>query len=184
MRIKAVIKDYPIVVTASIAVFVSAHWLLYDTVSLFPDVARAMARFQGAWSIYLGFAGVVAILAGFTGVVIVFAMTPGNERLSRLRHEGGSRLEANWVSPVATCFLAAFGSVLCAILWVADFGLLAWWIFEFVAILGAASTVRLMWLLRSLLKVVRSEDSERSKCSVPTAVSLNEVMARKDTVER
>ena len=59
------LKDYPPLATVALAAAVVLHWLLYDAVSLFPDVAGRMAHSDQSWSVYLGFAGIIPIIAGF-----------------------------------------------------------------------------------------------------------------------
>ena len=110
------LKDYPLFGSLLLAVAVILHRLAYHTVSIFPDVARSMVDFDQAWSVYLGFAGIVAISAGFAGVIAVFALGSPSASFSRMRYQGGERLSANWLSPVATSLVAALGSALCAVI--------------------------------------------------------------------
>src|SRR4051812_8410194 len=107
-RAWGVLKDYPLAVSGLLCAGVGIHLLLYPVVHVLPDIPGEMANSAQAWSIYLGFAGVVAITAGFTGVVVVFALSSTSDRFVRLRHLAGERLEANWVSPIATALTAAF----------------------------------------------------------------------------
>lgn len=167
-------KDYPGLTTLALGVLVVMHLAFYDVGSLLPDVADEMANSNAAWSIYMGFAGVVAISAGFAGVIIIFALGSTSPSFVRMRVKGGKRMEANWVSPVATSLFAAFGCGMCAVLRVADQGLLAWWIFEFLALLAAAAAVRLVWLFRRLVRIV-SEDDRRDEDEKVQARTLAQV---------
>lgn len=152
------LKDYPPLGTLGLAVAVVLHWLLYDAASIFPDVAGAMAAFDQAWEVYLGFAGIVAIIAGFAGVIAVFALGSTSVSFARMRYEGGQRLSANWISPIAASLAAALGSALCAIVAISGRESLAWWIFEFLFLLSVVSALRLTWLFMRLVGVVGQDD--------------------------
>jgi hypothetical protein len=157
-RLVGLYKDHPPLVAVTLMAAIGLHRLLYDTVSIFPDVAHSMASFDQAWSVYLGFAGIVAISAGFAGVIAIFALGSTSSSFSRMRYVGGDRLSANWISPVATSLACALGSALCAVITITGHGALAWWIFEFLFGLSAASAVRLIWLFKRLTRVVGEDD--------------------------
>lgn len=149
--------------TVLLGAIVLAHRGLYDAVSWFPDLPRALATDQSAaMTIYLGFAGIVAIVAGFAGVVVVFALGQDSDRFLKLRLLGGSALRANWSSPIATSFSAAFGSALCALAAVADHGFAAWWLFEFFFLLAVVAATRLVWLFRALAGLVATDDEQEA----------------------
>jgi hypothetical protein len=177
-RLLAVLKDYPLVATAGIGVAVLLHHGLYDVVHLLPDVPGRMGSYSDVASIYVGFAGVVAITAGFTGVVIVFALTSPSERFVRLRHRGGARLEANWISPIATAFAAAFGGVGCAVLAASGHGFAAWWLFEFFFAAAGLSSLRLLWIFRAMIKVTRRDDRESAE-RAEAPLSLRDMQERR-----
>lgn len=157
-KVVGLLKDYPPLGTVALAVVVVLHRLLYNTRSIFPDVAGAMSDFDQAWEIYLGFAGIVAIIAGFAGVIAVFALGSPSASFSRMRYKGGDRLGANWISPIATSLAAALGSAACAMVAIAGQEYLAWWIFEFLFLLSAVSALRLTWLFARLVGVVDEDD--------------------------
>ena len=171
------LKDYPPLATVALAAAVVLHWLLYDAVSLFPDVPGRMAHFDQSWSVYLGFAGIVAIIAGFAWVIAVFALGSPSASFSRLRYRGGDRLGANWLSPIAASLAAALGSALCALIALSGHGLLAWWLFEFLFLLSAISALRLVWLFERLIGVV-GEDDRAAGEQEPKRPSLAEVRQR------
>lgn len=164
-------KDYPPIVTIGLGAAVGAHVVLAHHFHQLRGPVRDLARFDQDWSIYLGYAGVVAVLGGFTGVVVVFAMTPG-QRLARLRVAGGDRLEANWLSPVISSLLAAFGAVLATLLAAGDHGVEAAWLFEFVLLVSVHAAIRMGWLLHTLMIVVRRQDHDGVEGANPPAVSL------------
>ena len=174
MGVMGKLKDYPLLVTVLVAGGVGWHYLGYNTLHWLPDVAGAMADFDEAWQVYLGSAGVVAVTAGFASVVIVFALSATTQPFRILRLRGGRRLEANWVSPTAVCLAAAFGSVICAVIAVAGYGQLAWWLFEFLITLSATSGLRLLWLMRTVVKLVRKDDEmhERTENDEAAAKTL------------
>lgn len=176
-KMVGLLKDYPPLGTVCLAVAVILHWLLYDTVSVFPDVADAMANFDQSWSIYLGFAGIVAIIAGFAGVIAVFALGSTSTSFSRMRFQGGERLSANWISPIATSLAAALGSALCSVIAIAGYGSLAWWTFELLFLLSAVSALRLTWLFMRLIGVV-GEDDRRAHDKPPDRPSLKQIQHR------
>lgn len=162
-RMVGLLKDYPPLGMVCLATAVFLHWLLYDTVSIFPDVADAMSDFDQAWSVYLGFAGIVAITAGFAGVIAIFALGSTSTSFSRMRHQGGARMGANWTSPVANSLAAALGSALCAVVAITGRGELAWWLFEFLFLIAVMSALRLIWLFKRLIGVVAEDDRKASE---------------------
>lgn len=172
------VKNHPPLGTALILIAVLLHRTLYYVVPLpLPDVVAATENSpDAALATFLGFAAVVAILAGFAGVVIVFALSAGSERFVLLRHGGADRLEANWVSPVATSFAAAFGCLGCAVLSMTSHPAWAWWLFEFLLLISALASARLMWLLRRLVVLVREDDSSRVRDGLKVnLVDLNDI---------
>lgn len=155
------VKDRPLAGAVLVVAGVGIHRALYGTVSLLPDVPKAVADATTiAVPIYLAFAGVVAIVAGFAGVVVVFALGQHTENFVILRRRGGRQLRANWSSPIATSFVAAFGCVATALLAVAGHGFAAWWIFEALFLLAATAAARLVWLFRGLATIVDSHDAD------------------------
>lgn len=170
----ALLKDHPPLATAVLAILVAAHWLLYDVISVFPDLAASMASFDESWSVYMGFAGIVAIIAGFAGVTAIFALGSTSTSFARLRHRGGDRLSANWLSPIGTALAAALGCAFCAVLAISGHGLLAWWLFEFLFLLSAISAVRLVWLFRRIIGVVGEDDRDTAE-ETPNRPSLTQI---------
>lgn len=169
------VKDYPAAVSGLVAAVVALHWGLYDQVHVFPDVEDGMAEFADAWQIYLGFAGVVAVTAGFASVVIVFALSATSKPFQTLRLRGGDRLASNWISPTAVCLGAAFGSVVCSVLAGTGHGVVAYWAFEFLLLLSATSGLRLLWLMRTIIRLVRRDD-EASVAQEPAEKSLADIL--------
>lgn len=160
MGLKAIAKDYPPAATVAAGVLVALHAFAASRWSLVPNASHAMGASPNAWQIYLGFAGVVAISAGFAGVILVFALEQSDDRFRRLRRLGGTRLMANWFSPVRVSLVAAFASVGCAVAASIGHGIIAWWVFEYVLVWSALSAGRLFWLLRILTRVVAAVDSD------------------------
>lgn len=176
-KMVGLVKDYPPLGTVCLAAAVLAHWLLYDSLSIFPDVAGAMSGFDQSWSVYLGFAGIVAIIAGFAGVIAVFALGSTSSSFARMRHQGGDRLGANWISPIATSLVAALGSALCAIVAISGHSSFAWWVFEFLFLLSAVAALRLTWLFMRLIGVV-GEDDRRADEEPAERPSLKQIQQR------
>lgn len=176
MNIKTVIKDYPIAVTAGILGGVSVHVLLNNKWGKIPDLAEKLPGSNHAWELYIGFAGVAGMLAGFAGVVLVFAMTTGSRRFARMRIRGGGRLEANWLSPLLSSFLAAFVSLAAAAADLLGHGAQAAWAFEFVFLVSIHAAMRMCWVLRKLMTATRRQDEEDAR---PKPVALSDLVAKR-----
>ena len=170
MGAKALIQDRPAAATAMIWAAVAVHAWAAHQWSAIPDLLK-LATTKDAGGLYLGIAGIATMLAGFSGVILVFAMMQGVRRFSRLRISGGRRLEANWISPVASSFAASFGAGAAAVCFFLGHQTIAVWVFEGVATMAVHAAVRMLWLLRGLITAVRLEDQDEVRHFEPVDVA-------------
>lgn len=157
--IVAITQDRPWLITLLTFLFVAIHLILVHF-KIWPDTwAPLLSSADKGISIYLGAASSAAIVAGFAGVVVVFGLTASGEKFRYLRLEAGKSLGSNWTSSSVSGFSAA-GISLAAALSTAT-GLFFWspWLLEWSLLLLLHGTVRIIWLLRVLMRIVAAQDA-------------------------
>jgi hypothetical protein len=159
-KLLVIAEDHPgrvnLVLTCLVAAqaFVAHFWLH----GLSPGRALTRSASVGNASVlFLGGATVAAMVAGFAGVVVVFALSSTSDRVQVFRRAGGRRLLSNWTSPVSVAFLAAALSLAASYLCLVHARGWAWW-FELSLLYLTHGAVRLLWLLRTLARIVASDD--------------------------
>lgn len=155
------VQDHPLVVTSAMAILVAAHALLTGFAAM-PNVWVALmdpARADPIASLCLGIAGSSSLVGGFAGVIIIFGLDSGSSRFRMFRARGGKALQANWISTMSSAF-AAVGLCLIAALFSTAKELIAVpWLIEMALGLLVHATVRMIWLMRRLMHLVKLEDA-------------------------
>ncbi|WP_455834121.1 hypothetical protein [Pseudarthrobacter siccitolerans] len=156
-----ILRDHPIYVSGSFGVLVMAHAYL-SLHGLIPNIWVGVLAKEASVSVtlFLGTAAAAAILAGFAGVVVVFGLTAEGERFRAFRVTSGVRLRSNWTSTSLAGFTAAGLSLASSICTVNGPVWLAPWLFELSLLLMFHGALRTVWILRSLVTVVRNQDLE------------------------
>lgn len=164
-KIVGIVQDHPIVITISAFVLVLVH-LILALVGAIPNPWLSLQGTKDAGiAIYLGAASAAAIVAGFAGVVVIFGLTANSSRFRELRLKSGDSLSRNWTSASVSGFAAAGLSLFAAILAGLQFQIASPWIFEWSILLLVHGTLRIMWLLRSLMTVVATDDAAAERKS-------------------
>jgi hypothetical protein len=164
-KLVGLIQDRPLVVTLSAFGLVLLH-LALACLGIISNPWQALQdAADSGIAIYLGAASAAAIVAGFAGVVVVFGLTANSSRFRELRLKSGESLNKNWTSASVSGFAAAGLSLFAAILAGLQFQAASPWIFEWSILLLVHGTLRIIWLLRSLMKVVASDDAAADRQS-------------------
>ncbi|MBT2536287.1 hypothetical protein [Arthrobacter sp. ISL-69] len=155
------IQDRPAVLSGLAPVLVLMHAIL-TRFALLPDVWSGLvtAERPDALALYLGVAGSSSLVAGFSGVVIVFGLTAGGSRFQLFRARSGQALRSNWISTMAASFAAAGLSLAAAVANFVGAQWLAPWIVELALLLLLHSALRLLWLMKRLMNLVKTNDAE------------------------
>lgn len=155
------IQDQPAKLSVIATILVLAHAVLTHF-GLVPAIWAGLidAERQDALALYLGVAGSASLVAGFSGVVIVFGLTAGGTRFQVFRARSGQALRSNWISTMAASFAAAGLSLAAAVSNFIGAQSLAPWIVELALLLLFHSALRLLWLMKRLMNLVKSNDAE------------------------
>lgn len=164
LRIKGWIQDWPWLVNGIGAIVLAAYW---SATWKWPTVSGARALDKATTSdnimfLNLGVATLAAMVAGFSGVVVIFGLSGDSERFRRLRESGGDRLEANWTSVIAVAFGGAFLAVVCAGLAIGGLVQVSLWLGFYALLLAGHGSLRLVWLLQKLARIVRGDDQDHA----------------------
>ncbi|MFJ3027979.1 hypothetical protein ACIPEQ_03975 [Curtobacterium sp. NPDC087080] len=161
MRSQLNVVDHPILVDGALLVLVLAHAVLTWLTPL-PDIWEPLVQFDAGVqsALYLGFFGAAALVSSFAGVVIIFGLTPQSIRWQRFRVEAGESLARNWTSTSASGFIGAGLALAAGVAALSGGAWLAPWLFELGIGLVAHSSVRLIFLMRKLVDVIRGDDVE------------------------
>lgn len=170
IKLRAVVRDWPGVVTSVLAGVVLIHavgakyfewpWMLKSFIT---EAGESTVDPAVAGAAYLGLSAVAAISAGFAGVIIVFGLTSESQIFRDFRRKSGDRLSANWTSVIASAFLSSAFSISAALTQLTDHPFIANMLFELGALLLIHSSVRSVWVLRLLLRLVMADDIKRNK---------------------
>ena len=151
--------DHPWMVNAGVLVVVACH-AVATQLSWIPNVWSTFLASQSAnqSDLYLGFVGIAGIVAAVAGIVVVFGLTSTSLRFREFRVQGGQSLARNWSSTTASGLVAAGFAFLAS---VAAYTGIAWagpWLLETAILLTAHASVRLIWLLRGMINIIRADD--------------------------
>lgn len=159
----AILQDHPWVATLFSFVLVVAHFLFVHF-EVWPDAwAPLLASPDKGMAIYLGAASASAIVAGFAGVVVVFGLTATGEKFRTLRLDAGRSLGSNWTSSSVSGFSSAGIALGASITTATGFYFWSPWMLELSLLLLLHGTVRIIWLLRLLMKIVAAQDASEAK---------------------
>lgn len=167
-RLTGYLQDHPIIVSALAILLVGAHILFVLTELIGNTWEPLTISSDKGIAIYLGAASAASIVAGFAGVVVVFGLTASGDRFRQLRIQGSRSLARNWTSASVSGFTAAGISLGAAVLAGIGMEVVSPWLFEWSMLLLLHGTIRIIWLLRSLMKVVQAEDFSADRESSKT----------------
>lgn len=155
------IQDRPAVLSGIATVLVLGHAVLTHF-GLVTDIWTGLVNAErpDALALYLGVAGSASLIAGFSGVVIVFGLTAGGSRFQLFRARSGHALRSNWISTMAASFAAAGLSLAAAVANFIGAQSVAPWIVELALLLLFHSALRLLWLMKRLMNLVKTNDAE------------------------
>lgn len=157
-------RDFPRLTSTVLGVVVIGHLFLarrLDALDL-PGQLLAASTPEALLAIALGVAGLAALVGGFAGVVIVFGVGTEHPRFRLLRQRGGGPLAANWISVVVDALLSAFMAITAAVTIAAGQGRAGLWLAEVALLLAAHGSIRLVWLLSQLVRVVGAHDADEA----------------------
>lgn len=152
-------QDHPWSVNIMLVVLVALH-AVPSVPGWIPNVWVTLGSVDAALasSVYLGFLGAASIVAGFAGVVVIFGLSGESAKFRQFRLVGGEALAQNWISTIASGFLAAGLSLVAALLAIGGVGELSPWLFELAILLLVHGTIRLVWLMKGLVGTVAADD--------------------------
>ena len=161
MRLIGKLKDKPSLVTCLIIIMVALQAVLVKLGA--PDILLSLQEAKGANDLYLAMLSVAALQASFAGVVVVFGLSTQPQAFRNLRVKAGSALVDNWMSISYSGFLSAGCALIATLANMMEYGQLAPWFFEVSVLFCVHGVVRLLWLLKQLIKVVRDVDSKEAQ---------------------
>ncbi|MFD2341398.1 hypothetical protein FGG90_07335 [Clavibacter tessellarius] len=121
--------------------------------------------------VYLGFLGTAAIVSGLAGVVVIFGLTATGDKFRRFRIGGGKSLARNWTSTTSSGLYAAGLSLVASIFAYTPVLYVAPWLLEAAVLLALHASVRLLWLLRAMVGIVRADDAVQLREQKKTPLS-------------
>lgn len=163
IRCSAFIKDDPGKVNLALCVIVLLHWLL-DALPDFPHIWHGLieASVDQQSSIFLAILSVSAMVAGFAGVVVVFGLSTV-DILRKLRASAGKALTRNWISVSNAGFLGTGLALIAVLVLYSPLKHAAVWFFELAILICLNGILRLLWLLKSLIKLVQADDIKKEQ---------------------
>lgn len=161
MRLIGKLKDKPSLVTYLIIIVVGLQAVLVKFGV--PNVLLPLQGADGVNDLYLAMLSVAALQASFAGVVVVFGLSTQPQAFRNLRVKAGSALVDNWMSISYSGFLSAGCALVSALTNMMKCEQLAPWFFEVSVLFCVHGVVRLLWLLKQLIKVVRDVDSKEAQ---------------------
>lgn len=153
-------RDQPFRLDAGLLALVVVHGLATQF-RLIPNLWEGLAFADpqtDVQALYLGVLGAAAIVAGFAGVVVVFGLSAQSPRFQTFRATAGKTLARIWVASTLSGFEAVALCVAATVASLAGFGWLGPWLFELSLLFLLHGTVRLVWILRHLIKIVSADD--------------------------
>ncbi|MBM6705838.1 hypothetical protein H6A68_01985 [Bifidobacterium pullorum subsp. saeculare] len=152
-------KDKPSLTTILIIVIIALQVFLVKC-GIIPYWLGALCKNDRADDLYLSMLSVAALQASFAGVIVVFGLSTQPKSFRNLRIAAGEALVNNWMSISYSGFLSA-GCALAATLtnmlgdkWFSP------WFFEASVLFCVHGVIRLLWLLKQLIKIIKDVDSK------------------------
>lgn len=155
----AFVKDHPGEVNLGLLLIVAVHFAL-DKIAGFPHIWAMLqsAPLGEQVSIYLAVLSVSAVVAGFAGVVVVFGLSSQPQAFRRLRAQAGSALTRNWISVSNSGFISSGLALISVLVLYSAWKPIAVWFFELAILVCCNGVLRLLWLLKSLIRIVQADD--------------------------
>lgn len=151
-------KDHPLSVTLNISVLVAVHAAL-TRFGIIDNCWDPIANMdEPPLDLYLAMLSVSALQASFAGVIVVFGLSTQPEAFRDLRIRAGRALIDNWMSISYSGFLSAACALVASLLSLLGGKAQAPWAFELSVLYCAHGIIRLLWLLKDLIQVVRNDD--------------------------
>lgn len=152
------LKDHPTIVTVLIFAVVAVHFLC-TAFELVPNVWQPIIRKnEPPMDLYIAMLSVAALQASFAGVIIVFGLSTQPQAFRDLRVLAGKSLIDNWMSISYSGFISAGFALLASLAALIGYKQYAPWLFELSVLFCVHGVVRLLWLLKDLIRVVRNDD--------------------------
>jgi uncharacterized membrane protein YhdT len=154
------VRNYPLIVNIAIYTAVLALYMAGSLLDWEWIIPRRPPHFEPELiiPIYLGMGALAAISAGFAGVVIVFGITSQSKLFRRFRRRAENRLSATWSSVISLSFVAAALSIVASLFEAAGCYRISGALFLLGCLLLIHSTIRLLWIMHVLLKLVSADD--------------------------
>ncbi len=156
--VKKYAADFPSITTAACVILPMIGWFVHSKASPHFQLNIGPIDHGLVGEVYIGLAGVAAIAGGFAGVIIVFGLTPSSELFRKFRLDAGERMVANWISIITNSFLAAALGIAASTLEALSFHAVGAFVFSSGCLLLLHSSIRSIWILRTLLTLVRNDD--------------------------
>lgn len=151
------LKDRPYIANIIIVLFVVAH-AFFTWQGKIPDFWQKMVDDPNAGNLYVAMLSVAALQASFAGVVVIFGLSTQLEAFRALRVNAGEELVSNWMSISYCGFVSAAFALVASLINILGCQKLAPWLFEFSVLFCAHGIIRLLWLLKSLIGIVKDDD--------------------------
>jgi hypothetical protein len=151
-------KDHPTSVTIFIILLVLAHAI--STALGLPNCWQSIISMKDPpMDLYVAMLSVSALQASFAGVIVVFGLSTQPQAFRDLRVRAGKALVDNWMSISYSGFLSAACALIASLMALMGGGSFAPWAFELSVLFCVHGIIRLLWLLKDLIQVVRNDDA-------------------------
>ena len=155
------LKDKPSLVTLLIILLIVVQIILIKC-GIIVDFSEMLRKSDKANDLYLAMLSVAALQASFAGVIVVFGLSTQPQAFRNLRIAAGDAPVDNWMSISYSGFLSAGCALFASLSSMMADTWLAPWFFEASILFCIHGVVRLLWLLKQLIKVVRDVDSKEA----------------------
>lgn len=149
-----------------------ATWLIIGVIVLqvvlvkkgvIPYWLEGLCKSNEANDLYLAMLGAAALQAGVAGVVVVFGLSAQPQAFRILRNAAGQSLVNNWMSISYSGFLSAGCALAATLINMLGDKWFSPWFFEASMLFCAHGVIRLLWLFKQLIGVVRDADSKEAQ---------------------
>ena len=155
------LKDKPSLVTLLIILLIAVQIILIKC-GIIVDFSEMLRKSDKANDLYLAMLSVAALQASFAGVIVVFGLSTQPQAFRNLRIAAGDALVDNWMSISYSGFLSAGCALFASLSSMMADAWLAPWFLEASILFCIHGVLRLLWLLKQLIKVVRDVDSKEA----------------------
>jgi hypothetical protein len=151
------VKDHPAYITVSILFLWFAHVML-TLFGVIPDIWQQLRASKESIDLYIAMLSVSALQASFAGVIVVFGLSTQPQAFRELRIHAGKSLIENWMSISYSGFVSAGLSLIASVMNLLELSHYAPWFFELSVLFCVHGVIRLLWLLKDLIEVVKNDD--------------------------